>query len=85
MDIIVTTPKSEMAHAAQEAADVLAAGGGLYFRRFLRSYRPRDVRPGSWVYYVEDGYLRGRCQVVSAFDSRTGLACGTTGRQWPDD
>jgi len=27
MDIIVTTPKSEMANAAREAADVIAAGG----------------------------------------------------------
>jgi len=33
MDIIVTTPKSQMANAAQEAADCIENGGGEYFRR----------------------------------------------------
>ena len=52
-DIIVTTPKSEIANAAREAEDVKRAGGGMYFRRFPPSMSP-DVRPGDRVYYVDD-------------------------------
>lgn len=82
MDIIVTTPKSEIANAAREAADCIAAGGGDYFRRFHPISHP-DIEPGSRVYYVEAGYIRGfavvaRVQAVGP----AGLRCDTTGRIW---
>ena len=81
-DIIVTTPKNQMANAAREAADCIAAGGGEYFRRFPWSYYPR-IRPGERVYYVEDGYVRGYAVVSRVLHSPTGQTCDTTGRRWP--
>lgn len=81
MDIIVTTPKGEMANAAREAEDVRRAGGGMYFRRFPLSQRP-SVSVGERVYYVEDGYVRGFAW-VHAVEEQKGVSCGTTGRQWP--
>ena len=81
MDIIVTTPKKEMASAAREAADCIRAGGGEYFRWFPMSCAP-SVKPGDRMYYVEDGFVRGFAVV-----SRCGLSlanqCATTGRVWP--
>ena len=82
MDIIVTTPKSEMAAAAQEVADCIAAAGGEYFRRFPRSQAPK-VATGDRVYYVEDGYIRGFA-LVSRVEDRphAGVTCDTTRRPW---
>jgi hypothetical protein len=77
-DIMVTTPFSLMAEAAQEAADCLAAGGGEYFRRFPKAI---SVKPGSRVYYVEDGYIRGFA-VVHHAEWNNGETCNTTGRLW---
>ena len=79
MDIIVTTPKSRMREAAEEAEDCKRAGGGEYFRRFSR--RP-PVEPGDRVYYVEDGYVRGFA-VVARLEAHEGLRCQTTSREWP--
>jgi hypothetical protein len=55
-DIIVTTPKSRMAEAAREAAEVKAAGGGLYYRNYHGSVRP-TVKEGDRVYYSVQGLL----------------------------
>lgn len=81
MDIIVTTPKSEMSNAAQEAEDTKRAGGGHYFRRFSHWQKP-NVEKGNRVYYVEDGYVRGFCE-VSQTETRAPTSCTTTGREWP--
>ena len=81
MDIIVTTPKSQMANAAQEAADCIAANGGEYFRRFAPSGVPR-IHPGERVWYVEDGFIRGFCMVVGV-KLASEMKCATTGREWP--
>jgi len=83
MDIIVTTPKSEMANAAREAADCIRNGGGWYFRRFNPSMSPK-VNRGDRVYYVQDGYVRGfaivhNIKVVVGRPQR----CDTTGTSWP--
>ena len=80
MDIIVTTPKSQMRSAALEAADVIKAGGGEYFRRLPHM---ADVTVGDRVFYVEDGFVRGFAVVKEAFYS-SGMGCETTGRQWPE-
>ena len=80
MDIIVTTPKSQMKASAQEAADCIAAGGGEYFRRF--GNRP-TVLPGNRIYYVEDGYVRGFCRIGSIVHRSSCEVCQTTGRRWP--
>ena len=82
MDIIVTTPKSEIANAAREAEDVKRAGGGMYFRRFPPSMSP-DVRPGDRVYYVEDGFMRGFAVVEKIYDATSYVKCDTSGKMWP--
>jgi hypothetical protein len=83
LDIIVTTPKSQMANAAQEAADCLRDGGGEYFRRFAIGQAP-NVEPGDRVYYVEDGYIRGFAVVRDTQRMEDGgMTCDTTRRSWP--
>jgi hypothetical protein len=79
MDIIVTTPKSEMANAAQEAADARSNGGGEYFRRFHEAKAPRLVE-GDRVYYVEAGFVRGYCLVIRTVSGA--FTCETTGHRW---
>ena len=83
MDIIVTTPKSEMAAAAAEAEDVKRAGGGEYFRRFRENAFTKPVRPDERVYYVEDGYIRGFCVVSRVILEQKARQCETTDRRWP--
>lgn len=93
MDIIVTTPKTEIANARKEAQDCISNGGGYYFRR-LHS-RP-DIKSGERIFYVEDGFIRGFALCERLIDSSTkegrdqliemGLEiipeCETTGRQF---
>jgi len=83
MDIIVTTPKSEIANAAAEAADCIAAGGGEYFRRFPVRASPRLLRLCERVYYVEDGYVRGFGTVKRKECIDVDVLCDTTYRHWP--
>jgi len=82
MDIVVTTPKREMANAAREAEDCKRAGGGEYFRRLPVIHAPL-VLPGDRVYYVEDGAIRGFAVVKRVHATASGECCDTTGRQWP--
>ena len=83
MDIIVTTPKSQMANAAQEAADCIENGGGEYFRRFHSTAGPQKLGYNDRVYYVEDGYVRGFAVVArSSLVGQGGMRCETTGRVW---
>jgi len=82
MDIIVTTPKSQIANAAQEAADCIADGGGEYFRRFPINQSP-DINIGERVFYVEDGYIRGYAHASRVFQTPRCVQCDTTGRWWP--
>ena len=82
MDIIVTTPKSQMANAAQEAADCIENGGGEYFRRFPINQAP-NINIGERVFYVEDGYIRGYAHASRVFQTPRHVQCDTTGRWWP--
>lgn len=82
MDILVTTPKSEMANAAQEAADAILRRGGEYFRRFPRGRVP-DVKSGDRCYYVEDGFVRGYALITRGFLC-DGMVCDATGRRWDE-
>ena len=82
MDIIITTPKREMATAAREAEDCERDGGGEYFRRFPVARAPWII-PGRRVYYVEDGYVRGFAVVVRVHTMNNPVLCLTTGRLWP--
>ena len=65
--IIVTTPKSEMSSAEQEAKECLRNGSGFYFRKLNK--KPKDILIGeSRIYYVEDGYIRGSCIIIGIKD-----------------
>lgn len=81
MDIIVTTPKSEMLNAQQEAKDCIKAGGGVYFRRL--SSRPIKLEIGDRVFYVEDGYVRGFAEVSEIELFHSGAICETTHQTYP--
>lgn len=85
-DIIITTPKSEIANAAKEAADCLNLGGGFYFRSM--TVKP-NIIPGDKVFYTENGYIRGfavaeRIESISSNSTIGGaVRCHTTGIDWP--
>ena len=87
-DIVVTTPKSQMATAALEAeqAQNLQLNGDerQYYFRNLGMHGGANLGKGSRVYYVEDGYLRGFGTVESDEDVlyRDWNECDTTGRQF---
>lgn len=77
MNILVTTPKSEIKNARKEAADV-EEHGGHWFRTF--KVLPK-VGPGDLIYFVEDGAIRGYGVVFGIKGDQT-ITCATTGRQW---
>ena len=77
-DIIVTTPKSQMKIAAEEARQCIADGGGVYFRTF--PVRPRGLYPGTRIFYAEDGYIRGFAVVSEVYLG--GKTCETSGRTY---
>lgn len=83
VDVAVTTPKGEMETAAKEARWAIRheSANPQYFRVFKN--RPVGLRPGSRVYYVEDGYIRGYAVVTSVTDTKTSPRCDATGRAWP--
>lgn len=80
-DVIFTTPLVSRKIAAQEAADVIKNGGGLYFRNV--GAKPRDLVNGETrIYYVEAGYIRGFCVLKEYRWEATGRRCHTTGSYW---
>lgn len=85
MDIVVTTPKNQMANAAKEAAQVIEAGSGRYFR-FLGRRRygaPNHANKGDKIFYVEDGFIRGFC-VIDCIEWRERRTCQTTYDVWEE-
>ena len=76
-DIVVTTPKNQVAKAVYEAKSCIDSGGGKYYRHFPS--RPKHIAIGSKVFYVEDGFVRGFAMVVEIFcgkafaDPNTGM------------
>lgn len=79
-DIIVTTPISQMETAAQEARDVIEAGGGFYFRN-LSMRVPKELEVGDRCFYVENGFIRGYC-TVSHITDEPQMVCETSGREF---
>ena len=80
-DIVVTTPKSEMENAAEEAQRCIQCGGGFYFRRFVR--KAKRLEALSKIFYVEDGYIRG-FGTVTAINYHHGMRCQTTNQKWDE-
>jgi hypothetical protein len=79
-DIVVTTPRSEMANAAREAQICIERGGGFYFRQ-IRNL-PRGLVVGSKVFYVEDGFVRGFAVACQVGGCAAGWRCEVTGREY---
>jgi hypothetical protein len=80
-DIVVTTPRSEMANAAREAQTCIERGEGFYFR-LIRNI-PRGLVAGSKVFYAEDGFVRGFAIATQIGGSPAGWRCEVTCRQYP--
>jgi hypothetical protein len=80
-NIIVTTPKTELKRAEQEAQDCINNGGGEYFRRLGGRSFPKRLGIGDRIYYVQDGYIRG-FSLVSRFEISGGEICDTSGEQY---
>jgi hypothetical protein len=83
MDIIVTTPKSEMENAKREA-EFVERECGSFFRALPQ--HPKRLGTGDRIYFVEDGFIRGHGTVFSilfrAGDLPVGERCQATGRKW---
>lgn len=79
-NIIVTTPKSEIKNAESEAKMCIENGGGYYFRKL--SSKPKNIVAGeSKIYYVEDGYIRGRATIIG-IDDKSIQNCELTNKEW---
>ena len=78
MDILVTTPKSEIDNSRREG-EAVEAEGGCWFRTFR--FRPK-VQSGDKIYFVEDGRIRGYGIIFNVFQADESQDCDITGRQW---
>lgn len=79
IDVIVTTPKNQMAAAAREAKDCQRQVGAIYFRKV--PFIPKGCEIGSKCFYVEDGYVRGYA-VIKQIIKNGHYVCNTTGTDW---
>jgi hypothetical protein len=77
MDIIVTTPKKEIATSKKEG-DYVKKHGGQWFRTF--KYKPK-VEAGDKIYFVEAGAIKGY-GIVREVSSASATKCDVTGREW---
>jgi len=80
MDIIVTTPKSQIHAAANEAKDALAGKVHYYFRVFNKN--PKKLQQGDKVFYVENGYITGFATVYGFANMEGTLLCQTQNKEW---
>jgi len=79
MDILVTTPKSQIGNAKKEGRWA-EKNGGHWFRVF--KFKP-DVDLDDRIYFVENGYIRGFGVILHApHQSADGETCEVTGKSW---
>lgn len=78
MDILVTTPKSEIDNSRREG-EAVETEGGFWFRIFR--FKPK-VEPGDRIYFVEDGLIRGYGIIFNVYQSAGQETCDFTGRVW---
>ena len=83
MDIIVTTPKSEIENARKEAEFIKKYKedkGAFRFRTFR--FKPK-VEVGDKIFFVNDGFIKG---YLTIFDIDVGSEyCEVTDREWGDE
>jgi len=77
MDILVTTPKSEIDTSRKEG-EIVEAEGGYWFRTF--KFRPK-VKKGDKIYFVEAGLIKGY-GIIFEVSQTKGEECEVTGRTW---
>ncbi len=78
MDILVTTPKSEI-DTSREEGEAVEKDGGFWFRTFR--FRPK-VEPGDKIFFVEDGLIKGYGVIFEVSGLSQAAECDFTGRQW---
>lgn len=75
MDIIVTTPKTEMESAAAEAEFIKITGSGYYYRFFKTLPK---IKVGDKVFYTENGFITGFATVVDTSNDDNDFECEAT-------
>jgi hypothetical protein len=78
MDMLVTTPKSEIDNSKREG-DEVEASGGYWFRTF--KFRPK-VNTDDKIFFVENGLIRGYGVVFDVVQLTQAAICDVTGRDW---
>jgi len=85
MDMLVTTPKSEIDNSRREG-EAVEADGGYWFRTFR--FKPK-VEPSDRIYFVENGQIRGYGIIFKVEQMtgglKNGFQCETTGRMWGNE
>jgi len=77
MNILVTTPKSEIDNSRKEG-EVVESEGGYWFRTFR--FKPK-VEKGDKIYFVENGLIKGY-GIIFEVSPTEGEECDVTGRDW---
>ena len=78
MDILVTTPKSEIDNSRREG-EALEEHGGYWFRTFR--FRPK-VEPGDRLYFTENGLIKGYGIIYQVLRQAEPEKCDITGTLW---
>ncbi len=78
MDMLVTTPKSEIDNSRREG-EAVEAEGGYWFRTYR--FKPK-VEPENRIYFVENGKIRGYGIIFQIFQAGHAQECDITGRDW---
>ncbi len=81
MDILVTTPKSEIDNSRKEG-EAVEKDGGYWFRTFR--FRPKVV-PGDKIFFVENGQIRGYGTIFNVSQLSEPAECDFSGRQWSQE
>jgi hypothetical protein len=79
MNILVTTPKSEIENSKEEGLEV-EKNGGYWFRTF--NYAPKVLKNDK-IYFVENGFITGYGRIFEVSQTSSGYQeCEFTGRVW---
>ncbi len=78
MDILVTTPQSEIDTSRKEG-EIVEQEGGYWFRTFR--FKPK-VEEGDKIFFVEAGLIKGYGIIFEVSQSEEGEECEVTGRTW---
>ena len=80
MDMLVTTPQSEIDTSRKEG-ETVEQEGGYWFRTFR--FKPK-VEDGEKIFFVEAGLIKGY-GIVFEVSPTEGKECEVTGRTWKGD